>query len=137
MMLSLRWLSLPAFLLFTLVLYSQSRVTSTTPVVTTGDPGKALFEKRCAGCHSLDEDREGPRLRDVYGRKAGSVHGFPYSKALESSQVVWNDTTLNQWLTGPDTFIPDSNMSFYVPKPSERADIIRYLKVISKQQPAP
>ena len=35
---------------------------------------KALFEKRCGGCHALDRDKEGPRLGGVYGRTAGSVH---------------------------------------------------------------
>ncbi len=35
--------------------------------------GKELFEKRCGGCHALDLDKEGPRLRGVYGRKADTV----------------------------------------------------------------
>src|ERR1700740_1535069 len=54
-----------------------------------GDPmrGKDLFEKRCGGCHSLDADKEGPRLRNVYGRKAGSISSFKYSEALKVSQV--------------------------------------------------
>jgi hypothetical protein len=34
------------------------------------DHGKELFEKRCTGCHSLDQDKEGPRLKGVYGRQA-------------------------------------------------------------------
>ena len=37
---------------------------------------KAVFEKRCTGCHALEADREGPRLAGVYGRKAGNVAGF-------------------------------------------------------------
>ena len=50
-----------------------------------GDPirGKDLFEKRCGGCHSLDARKEGPRLRNVYGRKAGSISSFKYSDALK------------------------------------------------------
>ncbi len=42
--------------------------------------GKLVFERRCTGCHALDADREGPRLGNVYGRKAGSVAGFQYSR---------------------------------------------------------
>src|ERR1700730_14438101 len=34
--------------------------------------GKAVFEKRCTGCHAPEADRKGPQLA-VYGRKAGSV----------------------------------------------------------------
>jgi cytochrome c len=40
--------------------------------------GKETFEKRCGGCHSLDRDKEGPRLRGVYGRTSGSVSSFNY-----------------------------------------------------------
>ena len=47
--------------------------------------GKAVFEKRCTGCHAMDADREGPRLAGVYGRKAGSVPGFTYSAGLKNS----------------------------------------------------
>ena len=45
--------------------------------------GKAVFEKRCTGCHAMDADREGPRLAGVFGRKAGSVAGFTYSAGIE------------------------------------------------------
>ena len=41
--------------------------------------GKAVFEKRCTGCHAMDVDREGPRLAGVFGRKAGSIGGLHYS----------------------------------------------------------
>jgi cytochrome c len=93
--------------------------------------GKLLFEKRCVGCHSLDEDREGPRLRNVYGRKAGTVPTFRYSDALKSARMTWNDALLDKWLTNPDSLVPDTDMEFHVPKPEERAAIIRYLRVSS------
>ena len=38
--------------------------------------GQAVFQKRCAGCHALDADHEGPRLRGVVGRVAGKVKTF-------------------------------------------------------------
>jgi len=93
--------------------------------------GKLLFEKRCVGCHSLDEDREGPRLRNVYGRRAGTVPTFRYSDALKSSRMTWNDVLLDKWLTNPDSLVPDTDMEFHVPKPEERAAIIRYLRLSS------
>ena len=49
------------------------------------DRGKQLFERRCSGCHALDLNKEGPRLRGVYGRKAASVADFDYSEALRAS----------------------------------------------------
>jgi cytochrome c len=95
-----------------------------------GDPvrGKAVFEKRCTGCHAIDVDREGPRLAGVYGRKAGGVAGFTYSTGLKNSGVTWNDATLEKWLSDPDLMVPDNNMSFSVPKAEERRDLIAFLK---------
>lgn len=93
--------------------------------------GRQLFEKRCTGCHSLDRSKEGPPLRGVYGRTAGKASGFAYSAALQSSQLTWNDTSLDKWLTNPDSLIPNNDMAFHVAAADERADIIRYLKALS------
>jgi cytochrome c len=99
----------------------------------TGDPirGKDLFEKRCGGCHSLDADKEGPRLRNVYGRKAGSISSFKYSDAFKGAQFTWDQNSLDKWLTNTESVIPDNDMDFHVPKADERADIIEYLRVSS------
>ncbi len=94
--------------------------------------GKAVFEKRCMGCHAMDADREGPRLGGVFGRKAGSVAGFAYSAALKRSGLTWNDATLEQWLSDPDLVVPGNNMDFHVPKAEERLDVIAYLKQSSR-----
>ena len=93
--------------------------------------GQQLFEKRCTGCHSLERNKEGPNLRGVYGRPAGTAPGFNYSPALKSAHFVWDEARLEQWLTDTDSLIPDNNMDFHVPKADERAAIIRYLKSLS------
>ena len=80
--------------------------------------GKELFERRCGGCHALDRDKEGPRLAGVYGRMAGSVDSFDYSEALKESGVIWNDESLNKWLTDPDQFLPNNNMAFISKSPA-------------------
>lgn len=90
--------------------------------------GKLVFEKRCTGCHSLTENREGPRLAGVYGRVSGTVAGFEYSDALKKAKIVWDDKTLDQWLADPDAMAPDNDMEFNVPKADERRDVIAYLK---------
>jgi len=61
------------------------------------DQGKALFEKRCTGCHSLDQDKDGPRLRGVFGRKAGKIESFTYSDGLKAAQFNW---TQLRWING-------------------------------------
>ena len=90
--------------------------------------GKAVFEKRCTGCHAMEADREGPRLAGVFGRKAGSVAGFDYSPALKNSGMTWNEVTLEKWLTDPDVMVPSNNMGIAVPKAQERADLVAYFK---------
>jgi cytochrome c len=90
--------------------------------------GKLVFEKRCTGCHAMEENMEGPRLAGVYGRKAGTVPGFDYSKGLKNSGLTWTDENLEKWLRGPDMVVPDAKMDFYVPKAAERRDLIAYFK---------
>jgi cytochrome c len=92
--------------------------------------GKDVFEKRCSGCHSLDHDKEGPRLGGVYGRAAGSVASFNYSDALKNSHITWDATSLDKWLAGPDKVVPETDMTFHVESASERSAIIAYLKEI-------
>ncbi|QNI38370.1 heme-binding domain-containing protein [Edaphobacter sp. 4G125] len=92
--------------------------------------GKDVFQHRCTGCHSLDQNREGPHLRGVYGREAGSVTGFDYSTALKQSHIHWDEHSLERWLTDPDAFVAGNNMDFHVVKPQERADVIAFLKTM-------
>ena len=94
----------------------------------TTESGKALFEKRCSGCHALDRDKKGPRLRGVYGRAAGSVASFQYSDALKKSKITWTDETLDRWLADTEMLVPDNEMTFHVEKSDERGEIIAYLK---------
>jgi cytochrome c len=98
------------------------------------DAGRQLFEKRCTGCHSLDRNKEGPRLGGVYGRPVGTVPGFDYSAALKSVHFVWDEERLNKWLTDTQSLVEDNNMDFHVSKAEERVEIIRYLKLISLPQ---
>ncbi len=98
-----------------------------------GNPeaGKQLFEKRCTGCHSLDKNKEGPRLRGVYGRRAGTVADFSYSDELKASQIMWDEQSLDRWLINPDAMVTNSDMAFHVSNPQERADIIQFLRLTS------
>jgi cytochrome c len=99
-------------------------------VAAEGNPtrGKALFEKRCTGCHALTQNHQGPQLQGIYGRRSGTAMAFAYSAALKNAQIVWDEKSLEKWLTDPDAFIPGNDMDFLVPKPQERRDLVSYLK---------
>jgi cytochrome c len=90
--------------------------------------GGELYESRCFGCHSLDANRIGPMHRGVFGRKAGSVADFSYSSAVKNSPVMWDEATLERWLTNPAAVIPGTRMTFRVATPEDRADIVAFLK---------
>ena len=113
-----------------LAMLGKSSGGSEATLVGDGDAvrGKAVFEKRCTGCHALDGNREGPKLAGVFGRKAGSVAGFEYSAGLKNSGMTWNEATLERWLSDPDMVVPDTKMDFHVPKAQERSDLIAYFK---------
>jgi cytochrome c len=96
-----------------------------------GQDGQVLFQKRCSGCHALDADHEGPRLRGVVGRAAGTVKTFQYSEALKNAKYTWDEANLDKWLTDTESLVPDNDMSFRVPKQDERAALISYLKSLS------
>lgn len=95
--------------------------------------GKELFEKRCSGCHALDNEKEGPRLRGVYGRTSGTVPTFKYSDALKGAHITWDDQSLDKWLTDPEKFVANNDMAFHVGSADERSQIIAYLKQLSKR----
>ncbi|HBO3198039.1 TPA: c-type cytochrome [Pseudomonas aeruginosa] len=74
--------------------------------------GQKLFETRCTTCHSLAEHKVGPKLGDVFGRKAGSAPGFTYTPTLEQAGFTWNTEKLDAFLSGPMTFLPGTAMAF-------------------------
>src|ERR1700676_5692107 len=66
--------------------------------------------RACAPCHSLEPDRNmtGPSLAGLWGRKAGSLPSFErYSDALKASGIIWDDLSLDGWLSEPDRMVPD------------------------------
>jgi len=84
---------------------------------------------RCQGCHSIDANRVGPRHAGLFGRRAGSLEDYSYSDAMRASGIVWDETTLDQFLTAPRRFIPGTKMPFAgIADAQERADLIAYLK---------
>jgi len=92
--------------------------------------GEEIYNSRCVACHSPDANRVGPKHRGVVGRTAGSLPDFNYSKAVKNSGVVWDDQTLDKWLTNPQAFIPGQRMNFKVADPADRADLIAYLRTL-------
>jgi cytochrome c len=95
-----------------------------------GDPqaGEAVYS-RCLGCHSLQTHRTGPKHCGLFGRRAGSAGGYAYSEAMKRSKLIWNERTLERFLTAPMKVVPGTTMTYAgVEDAKERADLIAYLK---------
>lgn len=90
--------------------------------------GRAVYETRCFGCHSIDQNRVGPKHRGVFNRAAGAVPDYSYSAALMNSGLTWDAATLDAWLAGPTKLVPGTRMGFTLKDAADRADVIAYLK---------
>jgi cytochrome c oxidase assembly protein subunit 11 len=90
--------------------------------------GGRLFAENCSACHTLDHAKIGPPLAGVLGRRAGSVAGYPYSKALEFAGFTWDEARLDRWLADPQAELPGAQMPSKTPAAQARRDIIAYLK---------
>src|SRR6266849_4006765 len=126
----------PTMRTFVIVALATSALFS--PVVAEqGDVSRGQQDFRaCAPCHSLEPDRNmtGPSLANLWGRKAGGLSSFErYSEALKASGIIWDDRSLDGWLTDPDHMVPDNEMPFYGIKDTRvRADLLAFLKDATK-----
>jgi len=87
---------------------------------------------QCADCHSTTaSDGVGPGLKGVVGRRAGSKAGFAYSPAMAKSTTIWDDKSLDAFLTSPQKAVPGTAMAWPgEDDPKARADLIAYLKTL-------
>jgi len=95
--------------------------------------GPEAFNNHCRTCHSVKENdnRLGPSLNKVIGRKAGTAPGYAnYSQGLKSSGITWDEATLDKFITNPDAVVPNNNMKPFkgVTDETARAKIIAFLK---------
>ena len=92
--------------------------------------GEKVF-KKCAACHSIAQgggNKIGPALWGVLGRKAGSISGYKYSKAMVAYGKPWSFEEMDRFLTKPKEWVKGTKMSFAgLKNPKERAAIILYM----------
>ena len=103
-----------------------------SPALAAGDAaaGKALFDAKCSLCHSPVEGQNkiGPSLWGVVGRKAGTLPTYTYSDAMKNANRTWTDATLDDYLVNPRQKIPGVKMIFPgLPQESDRQNVIAYL----------
>jgi cytochrome c2 len=119
---------------------------------------RTAYEEQCSKCHGLVEREAqrppeplpgmriasndlrfavalpyGPSLRGIYGRTAGTMPDFNYSQAFQRvlKDVVWNEGTLERWLTDTQKWVQGTRMFYRQPDAMIRRRIIAYLKAQS------
>lgn len=110
-----------------------------TRVEAIGDPERgAEVWTMCSGCHQIGPDAEigiGPPLTGIFGRRAATVEGFPYSRSMSrmgSDGLTWTLRTLDAYIEHPTALVSGTRMSFDgLEDPQERADLLAFLRDFS------
>jgi len=97
---------------------------------TSAADGAKVF-KKCLACHSIEKggpNKIGPNIFGVLNRKAGSISGYKYSKAMLAYGKVWSFEEMEGFLTKPKDWIKGTKMSFIGLKSAkDRAAVILYM----------
>jgi cytochrome c len=94
--------------------------------------GQAAFVRQCAICHTIDksgENRVGPNLFGVIGRRAGAAPDFKYTNAFRNTATFeWTEGLLGPWIALPAVMVPGTAMGVF-PGVSDRDkdDIVAYV----------
>ncbi len=133
--------ALPAIIQISAIAQEKKNTTETAPL--TGeelyligaiDYGREIVSQRCANCHATKPNEKlfAPTLFNLFGRKAGSVEGFPYTPKIKLLDLVWTPKSLNTWLKTTSTNTPDIRMRHVgIARDDEREAVIAYLKTLS------
>ena len=93
--------------------------------------GQQAFNNACRTCHMVREgdNRLGPNLYKIVGRKAGSLPDYPFSNAMKEADFVWDEDKLDHFIAKPDEVVPGNNMKPYggLASSDDRKKIIAFL----------
>jgi len=105
-------------------------------------------EKRCRMCHDFTtgENRIGPSLKGIIGRKAGTYPGYEYTftRYIKGEPWVWDEKKLREWDNDSERaikkFTGDPNAKTKMPSQSftgvAEDNIISYIRMTSSGQVA-
>jgi cytochrome c len=121
----------PGLALTAVICASTAAIQSKAEAAGDAAAGEHVFV-RCVVCHSAKagENKIGPSLAGVFGRKSGSAPGYDYSPALKSAGITWDDQELDKYLTNPPADVHGTKMVISVPSAEDRQNVIAYLKTL-------
>ena len=92
--------------------------------------GETVFKQQCGTCHAIAPGgpaKLGPPLKGMVGRKAGTVPGYAYSKAMTGWGQTWTTANLDAYLAKPAATVPGTKMLVGAPDAEQRAALVTYL----------
>ncbi len=96
--------------------------------------GERLFQQ-CRSCHQIGagaDNRIGPHLNGIFGRTAGALDGFRYSRSMERAfgdGLIWDLRTLDAYIENPRALISGTRMSYRgMADPQDRMDLLAFLR---------
>src|SRR5215510_11278185 len=96
------------------------------------EAGQQTFNNACRTCYTTKEgdNRLGPNLHNIIGRKAGSLQNYDYSSAMKGADFVWDKEKLDRFIAKPDEVVPGNNMKPYggLTSTEDRAKVIAFLE---------
>ncbi len=94
-------------------------------------PGQQAFNNACRTCHMVKEgdNRLGPNLHKIVGRKAGALPDYAFSGAMKEAGFVWDEEKLDRFIANPEEVVPGNNMKPYggLASSDDRKKIITFL----------
>ena len=94
--------------------------------------GQQAFNNACRTCHTMKDgdNRQGPHLHGIVGRKAGSLSGYGYSSAMKEAGFAWDADKLERFMANPDAVVSGNTMKPYsgLASADDRAKIIAFLQ---------
>lgn len=103
--------------------------------------GKTLA-RGCEACHSMqktqtEEQRMGPRLWNIVGRRKASLTGYDYSAAFQKLTGYWTYADLNSFLHNPRSYSPGTKMVLSgIRSDKDRMALVAYLRMLA-DEPVP
>ncbi|WP_246649102.1 c-type cytochrome [Bradyrhizobium canariense] len=100
------------------------------------DAAQQAFNNSCRTCHSVKEgdNRLGPNLNKIVGRKAGSLPNYNYSASMKEAGFVWDKDKLTRFMVKPDEIVSGNKMQPYGGVSAEEAaKVIAYLEAMGSQ----
>jgi ankyrin repeat protein len=112
------------------------------PLLQSASPekGEKLFSSNCIRCHALpgnNQNRVGPSLWNVVGRRQSARDDFEYSATFSRLDGTWSFQNLNMLLLDAGNYYPGNAMTkIYrtdILEPQDRADMISFLRLQSNE----